>query len=124
MHHQIHEPVTILLGALTAMIGFMFDVPPATLWTAASGCFIGLALKPATCIKYGMLLVFGGAAGVGWLIPFFTSDPPSVPEKSIAFVLAVILIGGRNLLPEASQNILKAGIDRLIELIKTWGSKP
>lgn len=124
MHHHLYEIKAMLIGMLSGFIGFMFDVPWPTLWTAAFGAFIGLSLKPATSLKNGVLLVLFGAGSVGLIVPFFTSDPPSVPEKSIAFVIAVVAIGGRNLLPQASQDILKAGIDRVIDLIKTsWGPK-
>lgn len=119
MHHHLNEAWALLGGLLTGFIGFMFDVPWPTIWTAGFGAFIGLALKPATSLKNGFFIVILGACSVGLIVPFFTSQPPSVPEKSIAFLIAMIAIGGRNLLPQASQDILKAGVDRIIELIKT-----
>lgn len=123
MHHHFNEVAAVVGGLLTGFIGFMFDVPWPTIWTAGFGAFIGLALQPATSLKNGMGIVVLGACAVGLVVPFFTSQPPSVPEKSIAFVIALIAIGGRNLLPQASQDILRAGVERLIDLIKGWGPK-
>ena len=115
MHHHFNEAWAVIGGVLTGLLGFMFDVPWPTLWTAAFGSFVGLGLKPPTSLKNGVGLVVFGACSIGLIIPFFTSYPPSVPEKSVSFVIAVIVIGGRNLLPQASQDILKAGFDTLIE---------
>lgn len=124
MHQHMFELKAMVIGLLSGFIGFMFDVPWPTLWTAAFGAFIGLSLKPSTSLKNGICLVLLGAGSVGLIVPFFTSHPPTVPEKSIAFAIAVLVIGGRNLIPDGIQAIFKAGIDRLIELIRTsWGPK-
>jgi hypothetical protein len=124
MHQHLFELKAMLIGALGTFVGFMFDVPWPTLWTAAFGAFIGLSFKPATSLKNGFCLVLFGACSIGLMVPFVTSHPPTVPEKSISFFMALIVIGGRNLLPLACQSILQAAIDRVVELIKGWGTKP
>lgn len=121
---HFNQTGAVIIGYVLGFIGFMFDVPIATLWTAAFGACLGLALKPPTSLKYGALLIFAGAAAVGLIVPFFTTEPPSYPEKSIAFLIALIVIGGRCLLPQLAQDVLKAAGDRFIQLISGWGPKP
>lgn len=121
--HQIDQLITFFVGILLGIIGFMFDVPPATLWTAAFGACMGLALKPPMSVKIGILIIIGSAFSVGLMVPFFVSNPPTNPEKSISFVIALISVAGRNLLPQLAQDILTAFGDRIIELIKGWRPK-
>lgn len=114
----------IITGIVSGLIGFGFDVQPATLWTAAFGACIGVAFKPPIKVWHGVLLIVGGAAGVGLLVPLFTYNLPSYPEKSLAFVIAVILLGGRNLLPGGLERLIETFFNRLAALISTWGTKP
>lgn len=121
---HLNNAYIIITGIISGLIGFGFDVQAATLWTAAFGACIGVAFKPPCKVWHGVALIFGGAASVGLLVPFFTPNLPSYPEKSLAFLIAVLLIGGRNLLPAGIEKAITAGLDSLAAWISTWRPKP
>lgn len=121
---HLNNAYIFITGIISGLIGFGFDVQAATLWTAAFGACIGVAFKPPVKVSHGVALIFGGAAGVGLLVPFFTHNLPAYPEKSLAFVVALFLIGGRNLLPSGVERLIEAFFNRLAALISTWGPKP
>lgn len=121
---HLNNAYIVITGIVSGLIGFGFDVQPATLWTASFGACIGVAFKPPIKAWHGVLLIIGGAAGVGLLVPFFTPNLPSYPEKSLAFVIAVILLGGRNLLPTKIEQTIDTAFKQLELWISTWRPKP
>jgi hypothetical protein len=123
LNTHLNNAYILITGIVSGLIGFGFDGQEATLWTAAFGACIGVALKPPKKVWHGFALIFGGALGVGLLMPFFTHWLPSFPQKNLAFVVAVIVIGGRYLLPQRVEKTIAAGFDRLDTFISTWGPK-
>lgn len=121
---HLNNAYILITAIVTGLIGFGFDVQAPTLWAAAFGCCIGVAFKPPVKVWHGFAIIILGGASVGLLVPLFMSDPPKFQEKSVAFLLAVILIGGRKLLPEGIEQTIAAGFNRLAVLISTWGPKP
>lgn len=121
---HLNNAYILIAGIVSGLIGFGFDVQGATLWAAAFGCCIGVAIKPPLKVWHGFVIIILGGASVGLLVPLITSDPPRYSEKSLAFLLAVILIGGRKLLPDGIEKTIEAGFNRLAVLISTWGPKP
>lgn len=123
-------------GAIGSVIGFMFDVPAGTLWAAAFGSVIGVAMRPPVTMRTGALLILVGAASIGLILPLLMPHlGEGTPQKSIAFIAAVVFIGGRNLVPDITQDvmkefglsaiaIIKAGTDRIIAKISTKSGEP
>ncbi|OZA06755.1 MAG: hypothetical protein B7X95_01380 [Methylophilaceae bacterium 17-44-8] len=123
LNTHLNNAYILITGIVSGLIGFGFDVQAATLWTAAFGACIGVAFKPPVKVWHGFAIIILGGASVGLLVPLITSSPPKYPEKSLAFLLAVVLIGGRNLLPAGIEQTITAGFNRLAALISTWGPK-
>lgn len=121
---HLNNAYILITGIISGLVGFGFDVQPATLWTAAFGACIGVAVKPPEKVWHGFLLIIFGAASVGLLVPLVTSDPPSYPEKSLSFVIAVFLIGGRFLLPKGIEQTITAVFTAAAAWISTWRPKP
>lgn len=123
MHDHLNQLIILFATLVSGLFGLLFDVGPATLWVAAIGSAIGAALNPPIQLRYGFLMIVLGTLAAGFIVPLFTHHLNTYPEKSIAFLLAVILVGGRNLLPIIIQNVFQALVDRLIQLISAWGPK-
>jgi hypothetical protein len=132
---QISQGAVFIFGLFTGFIGFMFDVPAATLWTAAVGSMIGIAIRPPISMREGGLLVIGVTVAIGLAVPlalYFL--PEGLPQKSVSALLAVFAIGGRNLLPtilqevmtefgETCKRVIRAMGDRMVLVITTIGTK-
>ena len=123
MHDHFNQIMMMLIALVSSLFGLLFDVGPATLWVAAIGSALGAALNPPIQLRYGFLLIVQGTLAAGFIVPLFTLNLIKYPEKSIAFLLAVMLVGGRNLLPIVIQKVFQALVDRLIQLISAWGPK-
>jgi hypothetical protein len=124
MHDHLAQVAIVLGGMISGFIGFMFDVPAATLWTAAFGSALGVAFRPASEMKIGAALIIVGAAAIALLVPLVMPGlSEGVPQKSVSFLLALVTIGGRNLLPEITEGVMRAIGARLVGFISNFGKK-
>lgn len=122
--------IAVILAAISTVIGFTFDVGPATIFAALGGSIWGIAISPPTSPwKNGPLLVIGATCASGWLLPdlirFVLNAPylPSLSEKATAFFFALAIVGGRHLVLPATKIIYEAVLNALIARIQSWGTK-
>jgi hypothetical protein len=132
---QISQGAVFIFGLFTGLIGFMFDVPAPTLWAAAVGSVMGIAIRPAISMRSGGLLVLSATVAIGLAVPIVMYFmPDGLPQKSVAALLSILMIGGRNLIPtiiqdvmkefgETSKRVIKASGDRMVLVITTIGTK-
>ena len=135
MQDNLVQILMFIGGLISGFIGFMFDVPPPTLWTAIFGCVCGVAIRPPVSMIFGAVLIVLVAAATGLLLPIIDPAlPTNIPQKSISFVAAFIVIAGRNLLPDIAQEtmssigvnlqkVINAAGDRAVTFITTFGKK-
>jgi hypothetical protein len=132
MQENIIVQFFIFLGGIVGtVIGFMFDVPGGTIWAAAFGSVIGIAVRLPSSMLKGALVLLAGTFSIALLLPLLMPHlAEGTPQKSIAFIIAAVVIGGRNLLPEISEDvmrefgasakaIIKAITDRIVNKIST-----
>lgn len=122
--------VAVILAAISTLIGFTFDVGPATLFAALGGSIFGICIsRPVSPWLWGPMLVIGGTCAAGWLLPdvirFMLSMKylPAFSEKSLAFLFALALVGGRGYLLPSIKTIYEASIKALVARIQSWGAK-
>jgi hypothetical protein len=122
--------VAIILAAISTVIGFTFDVGPATIFAALGGSIFGICIsRPISPWLWGPLLVIGGTCAAGWLLPdvirFMLSMKylPELSEKTLAFLFALGLVGGRSHIIPTIQAVFEAVLNAAITRIQSWGTK-
>jgi hypothetical protein len=123
--------VAIILAAISTVIGFTFDVGPATIFAALGGSIFGICIsRPVSPWLWGPLLVVGGTFAAGWLLPdlirlmLSIKYMPEFSEKTLAFLFALGLVGGRTHIGPTTKAIYEAVLNALINRIQSWGTKP
>jgi hypothetical protein len=123
--------VAIILAAISTLIGFTFDVGPATIFAALGGSIFGICIsRPVSPWLWGPLLVIGGTFAAGWLLPdlirlmLSIKYMPEFSEKTLAFLFALGLVGGRTHIGPTTKAIYEAVLNALINRIQSWGTKP
>jgi hypothetical protein len=120
----------LILATTSTVIGFTFDVGPATIFAAFGGSIFGICFsRPTSPWLWGPLLVLAGTFACGWLMPdvlhwlekirYF----PSLSEKATAFLLALAMIGGRGLIKPTAKTLYEAALKAVVTRIQSWGSK-
>jgi hypothetical protein len=123
LNTHFNNAYIFITGALGALVSFGFDVQPATLWVALFGASMGLAFKPPINPWKGFALIICVAAAVGWLLPFATHHL-EYPPKSLSFVISLMLVATRHLLPKKLEETVDAFFARVGTLISFWTPKP
>jgi hypothetical protein len=123
--------VAIILAAISTVIGFTFDVGPATIFAALGGSIFGICIsRPVSPWLWGPLLVVGGTFAAGWLLPdlirlmLSIKYMPEFSEKTLAFLFALGLVGGRTHIGPTTKAIYEAVLNAVINRIQSWGTKP
>jgi len=80
------------LGAVTAGIAFVFDVPSATLFAAFSGSCLGLAMSQKSQFIQAVTLVFIGTLIAGYMTPVAVKFLGNYPSRGVAFAIALCVI--------------------------------
>lgn len=109
MQDHAHNFLTFIFTCVTIVIGHVFDVPPATLLAAGIGAGFGVAFSGEIHPFKAFLLIGVGTISIGFVVPFFISAWPNLAQKSVAFLIAFILIGFRKQLRENSPRLIEAG---------------
>lgn len=95
MHDHIGWAATAFSASFSALIGYLFDVPPTVIWAAAIGSAFGVALgRPVGAIS-GFLWILGGTITASYCVPIIAIAWPAVYIKGAAFLLTLLLIGFR-----------------------------
>jgi hypothetical protein len=123
--------IAIILAAISTLIGFTFDVGPATIFAALGGSIFGICIsRPISPWLWGPLLVIGGTFAAGWLLPdlirlmLSIKYMPEFSEKTLAFLFALGLVGGRTHIGPTTKAIYEAVLNAVINRIQSWGTKP
>lgn len=123
--------IAIILAAISTLIGFTFDVGPATIFAALGGSIFGICIsRPISPWLWGPLLVVGGTFAAGWLLPdvirlmLSIKYLPALSEKTLAFLFALGLVGGRTHIMPTTKALYEAVLNAAIARIQSWGTKP
>lgn len=122
--------VAFILAAISTVIGFTFDVGPATIFAALGGSIFGICIsQPVSPWLRGPLLVIGGTFASGWLLPdvikFMLKMPylPTLSEKALAFLFALAIVGGRGFIVPTITTLYQAALNAAVTRIQSWGTK-
>ncbi len=118
---HVNAGLTIAFGIITSVVGFMFDTPPATLLAILGGASMGVAIKRPVGLFNGLIIVICCTGALAWVLPAFTDNPTT--QKAIGVVAALVISGGRDLLPSSIDKVFNAGVDQLIAVIKSIGKR-
>jgi hypothetical protein len=101
-----------LMAALTAAIGFTFNVPGAVIFAAFSGSLFALALSGQVGYWKGFLIVAGGTFGGGYLCSlvavYLKANYGIVDLRGVAFFGVLIIIVFRVQIFNAGNSLIKS----------------
>jgi hypothetical protein len=118
MHDQASYFFILISTGLSAAVAYLFDVPPQILWIAAIGSAAGVAITRATSPFYGFLWILGGTMVTGWSLPVAVELWPTFPEKSVAAIGAMILIGFRHKILEKTPMLIDNAFETFSALLR------
>jgi hypothetical protein len=86
--------------------------------------------RPVSPWLWGPLLVVGGTFAAGWLLPdvirimLSLKYLPALSEKTLGFLFALGLVGGRIHIIPTIKMLYEAVLNAFINRIQSWGTKP
>lgn len=117
---HVNFVLTVTIGVLSSVIGFLFDVPGSALLAILGGALMGAAIKRPVGFMEGVAIVLATTTLLAWVLPMITTDP--VYLKGIGVLTALVATGGRALVPGGIEKVFNAGVDEVIGVIKATGS--
>lgn len=118
MNDQIDNFAIFIFGIIAAAIGYLFDVPAATLWVAAIGSALGVAFSKEAKLMEAFCLIVIGTISTGWAVPLVLNLAPDIAQKSVAAFLSFSLIAFRVQIKQEVPRILSAIFEKIQDVIK------
>jgi hypothetical protein len=106
------DPIThsaAAVGAVTAAIAFVFDVPSAVVFAAFSGACFGVAMSESLGLYKALAFILAGTAATGYTVPIVIHYVGDYPARGVAFILAFVLIRFR----AEALDLVKRGIGKV-----------
>lgn len=106
---EIHSNTA--LGAVGAVIGAVFDLPPEVIFAGFLGTWIGLAIAPPKNYWRGAGYLIGGTVMAGFLTPLLLVVIGDYPARGVAFLLSVVIVGFEANIKMAIRNRIGTSIE-------------